>query len=127
MKIIILDDSLTVRMIIEAYLEELGVEDNDIYPFENGIEAIKYIDENGADIIFTDVHMPKMDGYEFVKKVLEYNSALASSIFVISGDEDKAGIKKMKSIGVQRFIKKPINKSIFNHFVAPEIDKRLKR
>ena len=125
MKIIVLDDSLTIRMLIEAYLEELGVEENYIFSFDNGKIALEYIKENGADIIFTDIQMPEMDGYEFVKNVLELNPSFVSSIFVISGDNDKKAINKMKLVGAHRFIKKPISISFFNHFVAPEINKRL--
>lgn len=40
MKIIILDDSFTVRMIIESFLEDLGVREDEIHSFENGFDAL---------------------------------------------------------------------------------------
>lgn len=126
MKIVILDDSLTVRMIIESFLEDFGVEDDEMFSFENGHEAVEFIRQNGADIVFTDINMPKMDGYEFAKLVFENKPNLKSSFFAISGDESPESYADMKKVGVQRFLKKPINDAHFRHFVLPEILKRRK-
>ncbi|WP_081444061.1 response regulator transcription factor [Sulfurimonas gotlandica] len=126
MKIVILDDSLTVRMIIESFLEDFGVEDDEIFSFESGHDAIEFIKENSADIVFTDINMPKMDGYEFAKLVFEIQPSVLSSFFAISGDESPESYMNMKKVGVQRFLKKPINNAHFRHFVLPEILKRRK-
>ncbi|WP_373004601.1 response regulator [Sulfurimonas sp.] len=126
MKIVILDDSLTVRMIIESFLEDFGVEDDEMFSFENGHEAVEFIRQNGADIVFTDINMPKMNGYEFAKLVFENKPNLKSSFFAISGDESPESYADMKKVGVQRFLKKPINDAHFRHFVLPEILKRRK-
>ena len=126
MKIIILDDSMTVRMIIESFLEDFGVEDDEMFSFENGHEAVEFIKNNTVDIVFTDINMPKMDGYEFAKLVFENKPDLKSSFFAISGDESPESYSNMKKIGVHRFLKKPIDNTHFKHFVLPEILKRRK-
>jgi response regulator RpfG family c-di-GMP phosphodiesterase len=126
MNIIILDDSQTVRIIIEAFLEDFGVEESEIFSFSNGYEAFEFIKKNKVDIIFSDINMPDMDGYEFAQKVFEFMPDIKSSFFVISGDEAPEGYSKMKEIGVHRFLKKPINDAHFKHFVKPEILKRRK-
>ena len=117
MKIIILDDSFTVRMIIESFLEDLGVEEDEIHGFEDGFSALKFIEENGADIVFSDINMPKMDGYEFAFALFQRRKDLQNAFFAISGDENKESYKKMKKVGVHRFLKKPINSEHFNHFL----------
>ena len=121
MKIVILDDSLTIRMIIESLLDELGVKDDKIFSFASGVDAIEFIKSNGADIIFSDINMPEMDGYEFAEKVFEILPKLKSSFFAVSGDETRESFLKMKKSGVNRFIKKPISVDYFRHFVLPEI------
>ena len=123
MKIIVLDDSLTIRMIIESMLEELDVDENDIYSFDNGYTALDFIKLNGADIIFSDINMPYMDGYEFAILVFEILPKLKSSFFAVSGEESRDSFLKMKKSGVHRFMKKPINIEYFKHFVKPEIEK----
>ncbi|EDZ62003.1 response regulator receiver domain-containing protein [Sulfurimonas gotlandica GD1] len=113
-------------MIIESFLEDFGVEDDEIFSFESGHDAIEFIKENSADIVFTDINMPKMDGYEFAKLVFEIQPSVLSSFFAISGDESPESYMNMKKVGVQRFLKKPINNAHFRHFVLPEILKRRK-
>jgi len=124
MKIIILDDSLTVRMIIESYLEDLGVEDEEMFSFEDGHKAIDFIKLNGADIVFSDINMPLMDGFEFAKLAFSISPDLKKTLFAISGDETKESYMKMKESGVRHFLKKPINSLHFNHFVLPLIVKQ---
>ena len=124
MKIIILDDSMTIRMILEAYLEDLGVNEDEIFSFENGVDALIFISKNGADIVFSDINMPQMSGYRFAKEVFKILPELKSSFFAISGDENRESFMKMKDNGVHRFLKKPINTEYFRHFVQPEILKR---
>ncbi|MDF1875120.1 response regulator [Sulfurimonas sp. SAG-AH-194-I05] len=123
MNIIVLDDSFTVRMIIESFLEDLGVHDDEIHSFENALHALEYIEKNGADLIFSDIHMPEMDGYEFATALFKKRKDLQKVFFAISGDETRESYKKMKEIGVHRFLRKPIDSIHFNHFVQQEIEK----
>lgn len=121
MKIIVLDDSKTMRIIIESFLKELDIKNSEIFSFENGYEALDYIKINGADIVFSDINMPYMDGYEFAYLVFKVLPNLKNSFFAISGEESRECFMKMKKIGVHRFFKKPIDSEHFKHFVLPEI------
>ena len=125
MKIVVLDDSKTVLLTIQALLEELGVPQKCILIFTDGHKALGYIEKNGADIIFSDINMPDMDGFEFVEKLFSLSERFVSTLFVVSADEKFRDINKMRSVGAKRFIRKPIDMKHFNHFVAPEIQKRL--
>ena len=124
MKIVVLDDSLTIRMIIESFLEDLGVHEDEINLFENGYEALDFIKTNGADIVFSDINMPYMNGYEFAEMVFKVLPNLKNSFFAISGEESRESYIRMKENGVHRFLKKPIKDEYFRHFVLPEILKR---
>ena len=121
MKIIVLDDSMTIRMIIESILEDIGVEDDEIFLFDNGYEALDFIKLNGADIVFSDINMPYMSGFEFASLVFTVIPNLQNSFFAISGDENRESFMKMKKSGVHHFLKKPINTEHFKHFVKPMI------
>jgi CheY-like chemotaxis protein len=123
MKIVVLDDSKTVLLTMQALLEELGASEEEIFLFSEGKKALSYIKSHGADIIFTDIEMPGMDGFEFVEKLLGYSEALASDLFVTSAHEHSKDVDRMKHIGAKRFIRKPIDPLRFRHFVAPRIAK----
>lgn len=124
MNIIILDDSLTIRMIIESFLEELGVSDDEMHMFENGHQALDFIKEYGADIVLSDINMPCMSGFEFAEALFESTPELKRTFFAISGEERRDSYAQMKSIGVRHFIKKPIQMEYFKHFIEPEIVKK---
>jgi len=124
MKIIILDDSMTVRIILESYLEDLGIDDDEMFSFENGNDAVKFIEENGADIIFSDINMPIMNGFEFARIIFAQLPELKKRFFAISGDESRESYLKMKQYGVHHFLKKPINSAHFKHFILPIITKQ---
>ncbi len=121
MNIVVLDDSKTVLLTIHALLEELGVADECISLFSNGYKALAYIEEHGADIIFSDINMPDMDGFEFVGRLFELSQRFVSVLFIVSADEHCGDITHMKNIGAKRFLRKPINPKHFNHFVAHEV------
>ncbi|MDA7817501.1 response regulator [Sulfurimonas sp.] len=123
MKIVILDDSVTIRMILESYLEDIGVNEDEMFFFETGPSALEFISYNGADIVFTDINMPVMNGYEFAAEVFKIRPDLKNLFFAISGDENRSSYQKMKDIGVHRFIKKPIDVEYFQHFIEPEVIK----
>lgn len=123
MKIVVLDDSKTVLLTMSVLLEDLDVKHEDIHLFEDGHEALSYIEQNGADIIFSDINMPGMNGFEFVEKLLEVSAKFVSVLFVVSGDDTGHSVAQMKKVGGKRFIRKPINSKHFNHFVLPEINK----
>jgi len=123
MKIVVLDDSMTVRMIIESFLEDMDVEEDEIFLFEKGQDALDFIEKDGADLIFSDINMPHMNGYEFAKSVFSLSNEYKNCFFAISGDENRESFLKMKKNGVHRFLKKPINSEYFTHFIYPEIMK----
>lgn len=64
--ILVVDDDLGTRLAISDYLESIGYA---VIQAENGAEAIARIDEYQPHLIVTDVAMPQMDGYAFVRLV----------------------------------------------------------
>ena len=110
-----------MRKIIRAYLLEVGVNSGEIYPFENGYEALDFIKTDGADIIFSDVQMPYMDGYDFAYLVFKVLPSLQNSFFAISGDSNRESFMKMSKVGVHYFLKRPINLEYFKEYILPKV------
>jgi len=123
MNIVIVDDSLTVRMTLEAFLDDLGVKEEMMHSFESALEAIVYIKSYGADLIISDMYMPDMDGFEFAEQVFLLDDKYRSIFFVVSGEENYEAYKKMKEVGVTKFIKKPLQFQKVAHYILPIIKK----
>lgn len=66
MRCIVVDDEATARMVISTLCESTtGLELVD--QFESAIDAIKFLNQDSADLIFLDIHMPSFDGMDFIK------------------------------------------------------------
>lgn len=124
MRIAIVDDSSSVRMMINVCLEELGVNGDEIFEFSSAIEALADFDDNHYDLIFCDLHMPEMDGYELIETIYtKIDHLKASRIVMVSGEEDASYKRILKEFGVRQFIKKPIQPAAFLHHIKPLIEK----
>jgi DNA-binding LytR/AlgR family response regulator len=68
MNCIIIDDEATARAIVQ----ELCFQNQDVKvvnTFKNGIDGIKYLNNNEVDLIFLDIHMPNFSGFDFIKTI----------------------------------------------------------
>ncbi len=67
MKILIVDDSITIRRIISTALKTVGY--SDTVEAANGKEALAKLEAGNVDFIITDWNMPEMNGLDFIKEV----------------------------------------------------------
>ncbi|MCW8887874.1 MAG: response regulator [Gammaproteobacteria bacterium] len=73
----------------------------------NGREGIEAIREGKGDILFLDLQMPDMDGFEVLETIRRKN--LQTLPIVISGDIQEESQKRVKSLGAVAFVKKPVD------------------
>ena len=127
MKIVILDSSSTVRSKIEDLLNEMNFDNLDTNHFDNGHDALDFIDEYSVDLIFSSIELNEMDGATFIDHILRRNPNLVSHLFIVTSHKDGEQLAEVKEVGAKRFIHKPINEEYFKHFIIPEIDKIMNR
>jgi len=80
----------------------------DIAYAANGMEGLEAIRQGKGEMVFLDLTMPQMDGYEVLQKIREEHHK--SVVIVISGDIQPEAVERVKSLGALDFIKKPVNK-----------------
>lgn len=113
-KALVVDDSLTVRIYHSSLLKNLGFE---VDTAENGMEALEMAIKNKYDLFLTDINMPVMDGYEFVRKLRkmdEYRLTPVVFITTLNSEEDK---NKALISGGTLFIVKPIDLKILEKII----------
>jgi len=108
MRYMIVDDSNSSRKMTTVALKPFLKDDDKIAYAENGAEAVEKFDEFSPDIIFMDLTMPVMDGFEASERILQKNKN--AIIIVISADVQQKTRDKLKEIGIKMFVKKPISK-----------------
>jgi chemotaxis protein CheY-P-specific phosphatase CheC len=108
--LLICDDSnLARKQVAKSLPANFNLE---IHFAKNGKEGIELIRQGIGDIMFLDLNMPEMDGYEVLQAIREED--LNSMVIVISGDIQPEARTRVKNLGAVEFIKKPIDQTILN-------------
>ncbi len=109
-KILIVDDEVHIRMLLEQTLEELeedcGVE---ILSAQNGEEGLDLIRAQHPDVVFLDIMMPKLNGYEVCQKVKEDPSITDIGIVLLTAKGQEVDRKQGLELGASRYMTKPFD------------------
>ena len=114
----IIDDDDIFRFIMKKQLMNQNLAD-EIFTFENGEEAIEFLEENRSDefqipdVIFLDINMPIMDGWDFVSRFDKLKPDLPKSvvIYMISSSVDDRDIVRAKNTDlIKEYVIKPLDK-----------------
>jgi len=107
MRVLVVDDSRLARSaIIKTLKKEFG-EDNEIIEAENGQIAVEKYEENSPELVFLDLTMPVMDGFEALKQIKTINKK--AYVVVVSADVQEHAVEKVMSDGAVMHVQKPIN------------------
>jgi two-component system, chemotaxis family, chemotaxis protein CheY len=123
MKILAIDDSNTIRLLMVKMLRELGYSDLTIA--SSAEEAIPLAANNQYDLILSDWNLPKMSGLDFVKYLKSYPKTQKIPIIMVTTIHDRSAILKALKAGVQGYILKPIGKEILSAKLH-EIEEKIK-
>lgn len=111
MRILIVDDSTTMRRIIGNVVQQLGVAKDDYDEAEDGVVAWKLFQENNNyDVVLTDWNMPNMNGLELVKTIRGVDKKIP--IVMITTEGGKGEVITALKAGVNNYIVKPFSADI---------------
>lgn len=124
---LIVDDALLNRKVLCTFLAKTGIKMEEA---ESGEEAFeKYIEAPAGyfNIIFMDIHMPNMNGYETTEKIRRSDKidALTIPILAVTADAFKETEEKVMQCGMNGFISKPINFTKLSEAVKKALDSQL--
>jgi two-component system chemotaxis response regulator CheY len=110
MKVLIVEDSSTMRRIIANVLKDLEFQEGDIETAEDGLDAWRKISYSKFDVILTDWNMPNMSGYELTQKVrTQKNPNTNAPIIMITTEAAKTEVIAALKVGVSNYIIKPFS------------------
>jgi DNA-binding response OmpR family regulator len=104
-KILVIDDELSIRLLLENFLSE----DYEIITKSDGSEALEWLEGNLPDLIICDIQMPKMDGYEYLRLVRQRGYTKHTPVIMLSGTETSKERIKCYKLGAQDYLIKPFN------------------
>jgi two-component system chemotaxis response regulator CheY len=106
MKLLLVDDSSTMRRIQKTQINNLGI--TDVIEAADGSEALKELEDNmPVDVILLDWNMPVMDGMEFLVKVRENPSFKSVKIIMCTSESEKSKVVEALKAGANNYLVKP--------------------
>jgi two-component system alkaline phosphatase synthesis response regulator PhoP len=108
-KILIVDDEAYIRLLIEQTLEELEDAGVEIIFSDNGMDALRLIREEKPLVVFMDVMMPKMNGFD-VCRTVKYELNLSDTyIVLLTAKGQEYDRQTGEKAGADRYITKPFD------------------
>jgi two-component system chemotaxis response regulator CheY len=103
--ILIVDDSKTVRNLVAFIMKKEGFK---VLTAEDGLDGLeKLYSSESVDLIVSDINMPRMDGFTFIKTVREQEAYRDIPIVVLSTEGQEKDIQAGLSIGANMYMVKP--------------------
>jgi len=107
LKVLVVDDSNTIRRSAEIFLKQGG---HEVLLAEDGFDALAKINDNQPDLIFCDILMPRLDGYQTCA-IIKRNARFASIPVVMLSSKDGVFDKaRGRMVGSQDYLTKPFTK-----------------
>ena len=107
LKVMVIDDSKTIRRTAETLLQKAGCT---VITAIDGFDALAKIADTNPDIIFVDIMMPRLDGYQTCA-LIKNNSAFKSTPVIMLSSKDGLFDKaKGRIVGSDEYLTKPFSK-----------------
>jgi two-component system, chemotaxis family, chemotaxis protein CheY len=117
MKVLLVDDSGTMRHVQRKALAELGI--TDVTEAADGFEALAEAEKTKPDLVFMDWHMPNHTGIQALREMKASPTLKHIPVIMVSTDSAKANILEARQAGAVAFVIKPFNVDVLREKMAP--------
>lgn len=111
-KVLIADDEAYIRLLIQQSLEDFEDQDVEILTANNGEEALQMIREELPDLVFLDVMMPKMNGYDVCNAVKKDPKTEDIYIVILTAKGQEFDRQHGEAVGANLFMTKPFDPDV---------------
>ena len=120
LKVMVIDDSKTIRRTAETLLQREGCE---VVTAVDGFDALSNIDQANPDIVFVDIMMPRLDGYQTCALIKNSQNYQNIPVVMLSSKDGLFDQAKGRVVGSDEYLTKPFSKdellnAIRNHVSA---------
>jgi chemotaxis protein histidine kinase CheA/ActR/RegA family two-component response regulator len=113
-RVLFVDDSLSVRKVAELQLKELGAE---VTVAVDGVDAMSKLRELAFDIVFTDLEMPRMHGYELIRELRFLPAFKDLPIIVVSSRSGQKHRDQAHQLGANEYLTKPFTVQVLDAMI----------
>ena len=105
LRVLIVDDQSSIRMIVRAGLQQLGFKNFD--EAEDGEDGLRKLVAMPAHLVISDFNMPKLDGLGFLRAIRTYPPTAKTAYIMLTGRADKDLVARAVQFGVNNYLVKP--------------------
>jgi len=106
-KALVIDDSNTIRRSAEAYLRQAGF---NVVLAEDGFDALSKISDHHPQVIFVDIMMPRLDGYQTCALIKQNPTFKTTPVIMLSSKDGIFDRARGKLAGSDQYLTKPFTK-----------------
>jgi twitching motility two-component system response regulator PilG len=107
MKVMVIDDSNTIRRSAEIFLKQAGCQ---VILAEDGFDALAKIADNHPDVIFVDIMMPRLDGYQTCALIKKNSNFKTTPVIMLSSKDGLFDRARGRMVGSDEYLTKPFTK-----------------
>jgi twitching motility two-component system response regulator PilG len=107
LKVMVIDDSKTIRRTAETLLKKAGCE---VITATDGFEALAKIADHRPDIIFVDIMMPRLDGYQTTALIKNNKFFKTTPVIMLSSKDGLFDRARGRIVGSEQYLTKPFTK-----------------
>lgn len=119
MRILLVDDSRTIRNIQKNVLAQIGY--SDVVEAADGLEALNQIAEHKPELVLVDWNMPNMDGITLVRKIRETDRKLP--LVMVTTEAEKSRVLEAIKAGVNNYVVKPFTAETLSEKITQTLAK----
>ena len=121
LKVMVIDDSKTIRKSAESLLTKEGCE---VVTANDGFEALAKIAEHRPDLIFVDIMMPRLDGYQTCALIKNNRLFKSTPVIMLSSKDSIFDKARGKIVGSEQYLTKPFTKDDLLGAIAEHSNKQ---
>ncbi len=107
LKVLIIDDSKTIRRTAESILTKEGFQ---VFTAIDGFDALSKVADHKPDVVFVDIMMPRLDGYQTCALIKHNKSFNKTPIIMLSSKDGLFDRARGKIVGSEEYLTKPFTK-----------------
>ena len=118
LKILVVDDSKTIRRTAETLLTKEGCQ---VFTAIDGFDALSKIADHEPDLIFVDIMMPRLDGYETCSLIKHNKTFRETPVVMLSSKDGLFDRARGRIVGSEQYLTKPFTKDELLGAIASQI------
>ncbi|MDH3647123.1 MAG: twitching motility response regulator PilG [Gammaproteobacteria bacterium] len=107
LKVLVIDDSKTIRRTAETLLSKEGCE---VYTAVDGFDALSKVADHHPDIVFVDIMMPRLDGYQTCSLIKHNKLFKSTPVIMLSSKDGLFDRARGRIVGSEQYLTKPFTK-----------------